>query len=60
MFDLLGRVAIGGLWSYGEALRCTENDDVRRSLLFAEATGAAAAVKALISNNPALYSPHKG
>jgi hypothetical protein len=59
MFDLLGRFAIGGLWSYGAALLCAEGDDARRSLLFAEAAGAAAGVKALISNNPVLYSPIK-
>ena len=59
MFDLLGRLAIGGLWNYGEALLREEDDDILRSLLLAEVAGAAAGVRALILNNPVLYSPIK-
>ncbi len=59
MFDLMGRIAIAGLWSYGEALLCAKDEDAHRSLLLTEVAGAAAGVKALISNNPVLYSPIK-
>jgi hypothetical protein len=59
MFDLLGRIALSGLWSYGATLLWAEDDDTRRSLFLAEAADAAAGVKALILNNPVLYSPIK-
>ena len=59
MFDLLGRIALSGLWSYGAALQCADDDKFRSDQLLAEAAGAAAGVKALISNNPVLYSPIK-
>ena len=59
MFDLLGRIAISGLWNYGLAHMCAPDDDTRCNLLLAEAAGAAASVEALISNNPVLYSPIK-
>jgi hypothetical protein len=59
MFDLLGRIALSGLWSYGAALQCADDDKFRSGQLLADAAGAAVAVKALISNNPVLYSPIK-
>jgi hypothetical protein len=59
MFDLLGRIALSGLWSYGAALQCADDDKFRSDQLLAEAAGAAAGVKTLISNNPVLYSPIK-
>jgi hypothetical protein len=59
MFDLLGRIAISGLWSYGAALQCADDDKFRSDQLLADAAGAAAGVKMLISNNPVLYSPIK-
>jgi len=59
MFDLLGRIALSGLWSYGAALQCADDDKCRSDQLLAEVAGAAASVKALISNNPVLYSPIK-
>jgi len=59
MFDLLGRIALSGLWSYGAALQCAGDDKFRSDQLLAEAAGTAAGVKALISNNPVLYSPIK-
>lgn len=60
MFDLLGRLAVGGLWGYGALLGTIgEEDEKTRTLLYAEVRGAAAGIKALISNNPTLYSPMK-
>lgn len=59
MFDLLGRIALSGLWSYGAALQCADDDKFRSDQLLAEAAGAAAGVRTLISNNPVLYSPIK-
>ena len=59
MFDLLGRIALSGLWSYGAALQCADDDKFRSDQLLAEAAGSATAVRTLISNNPALYSPIK-
>ena len=59
MFDLLGRIALNGLWNYGAALQCADDDKFRSDQLLAETAGAAACVKMLISNNPVLYSPIK-
>jgi len=57
MFDLLGRLATGALWSYSSLAETTE--DAARKVLFDELHGGAAAIRLLISNNPTLYSPMK-
>lgn len=57
MFDLLGRLATGALWSYSSLAETTE--DATRKVLLDELRGGAAAIRLLISNNPTLYSPMK-
>jgi hypothetical protein len=60
MFDLLGRLAIGGLWSYS-ALLATSEEDENHAVLRDEVAGAAAAaaVSQLIESNPTLFAPLK-
>jgi len=58
MFDLLGRLALAGLWSYSALLQ-VDSEGAASETLRAEAAGAAAAVKFLVSNNPTLYTPAK-
>ncbi|HYG87923.1 MAG TPA: hypothetical protein VD978_16830 [Azospirillum sp.] len=56
LFDLLGRLGTDGIWAYWGALRCSEEQKeagLRETHMYAEA------VKALISNNPALLLPVK-
>lgn len=58
MFDLLGRLAMGGLWSYS-ALVATNEADEEHPALRDEVTGAVAAVSLLIESNPTLFAPMK-
>lgn len=59
LFDLLGRLGIDGIWAYWGALRCSDEEKERREAGLSEAQMYAEAVKALISNNPALLLPAK-
>lgn len=59
LFDLLGRLGIDGIWAYWGALRCSDEEKDRREAGLREAQMYAEAVKALISNNPALLLPAK-
>lgn len=58
MFDLLGRLAIGGLWSYS-ALLATSEESEGHAILRDEIAGAAVAARQLIENNPTLFGPFK-
>lgn len=56
IFDLLGRLGMDGIWVYWEALRFSEEQKeagLRQLQMHGES------VKALISNNPALFLPAK-
>ncbi|MFZ0771279.1 MAG: hypothetical protein WCA49_25405 [Candidatus Sulfotelmatobacter sp.] len=59
MFDLLGRMAVAGLWSYWGATLFAEGEQKERNEAFAEVASHALSVKALISNNPVLLMPAK-
>jgi hypothetical protein len=59
LFDVLGRLSMGGIWAYGMAKGCGEQDsDIYKNLMggFHNYTSA---VKQLISNNPVLLLPIK-
>ena len=58
LFDLLGRLAIGGIWSFSALLYMNEQD-IERATLLEEASAAAAAIGMLIGTNPTLYAPLK-
>ena len=57
MFDVLGRLALGGLWMYYRLL--LENEATIREKIPEELKNCAAAVKHLIINNPTLLLPIK-
>lgn len=58
IFDLLGRLAIGGIWSFARLLATNEQDTAYAGLLN-EVTAAMAAIGWLIETNPTLYAPLK-
>ncbi len=58
LFDLLGRLAIGGIWSFSALLKTNEQDSERAALL-EEVSAATAAIRLLISTNPTLCAPLK-
>lgn len=57
MFDVLGRVAMRGLWARWMEGRCSDEDEEFKSHLQGVASNAERGLKALISNNPVLFSP---
>lgn len=59
LFDILGRLSLGGIWAHWSALRCDKRKmDIRRK--FANtAFICSLAIKKLISNNPTLLLPIK-
>ncbi len=64
MFDVLGRLALGGLWAFRflESLSRQESDsgqETERERLIREFREYVRAVKCLLSNNPALFLPIK-
>ena len=59
LFDLLGRLGTDGIWAYWGALRCSDEQKDMKEAGMREAQMYAEAVKALISNNPALLLPAK-
>lgn len=59
LFDVLGRLAVAGLWARWTADQCSpEEGDVRTKMLD-DVRGASHAVSQLIENNPALLLPVK-
>ena len=64
MFDVLGRLALGGLWAvrFLESLSRQESDsgqEVERERIIGELREYVGAVKCLLSNNPSLFLPRK-
>jgi hypothetical protein len=59
LFDLLGRMALDGIWAYWGFLRCPEDETVLKDQMLDEAKMYSSAVKSLISNNPSLMLPAK-
>jgi hypothetical protein len=58
LFDLLGRLAIGGIWAFSAALARRE-DDPDRELLLEEVAASVTAIRWCIEANPTLNSPLK-
>lgn len=59
LFDVLGRLAMGGLLTYWCLNRVEKNDDGRRQELQSEVSRFSNATKQLILNNPVLFLPIK-
>lgn len=59
LFDVLGRLAMDGIWTYWFAQRCAEGQDDAQNRFLASYQEYAAATKALLSNNSALFLPIK-
>jgi hypothetical protein len=59
LFDLLGRLATDGIWAYWATCRFTDEEPEAKQRRVQEVWMRMSAVKALISNNPALLLPVK-
>ncbi|MDO9005017.1 MAG: hypothetical protein Q7V20_16355 [Aquabacterium sp.] len=59
LFDLLGRLGISGVWAYWGARRCVDGEEVMQQKYFQDTWEYVSAIKALITNNPALLLPAK-
>ncbi|MGX2028787.1 hypothetical protein [Methylocaldum gracile] len=59
LFDLLGRLAMSGIWAYWGVQRCSDVEGEAKQQMLQEAWMYASSVKALISNNPTLLLPEK-
>jgi hypothetical protein len=59
LFDLLGRLALPGIWAYWGAERCPPGEPEQKQQMLDIAHMYMSAIKDLISNNPALLLPRK-
>lgn len=59
LFDLLGRLATDGIWAYWDACQCSNEEQEAKQRGLHDVWMSMSSVKALISNNPALYLPAK-
>ncbi|NTU44057.1 MAG: hypothetical protein HGA99_00835 [Chlorobiaceae bacterium] len=60
LFDLLGRLAIGGIWAYWGASHSTANEDLdAKKQLLQESSMYSESLKQLINSNPVLLLPVK-
>lgn len=59
LFDILGRLALEGVWSYWTAQKCSTDQAETKAKCEESFHAISDAVKALISNNPALFLPIK-
>ena len=59
LFYVLGRIAMGGIWTYWEMQRVPKDNEELLQLLMREVQIYSAAIKHLILNNPVLLSPYK-
>ncbi len=59
MFDILGRLAVDGIWAYWGVLMCPAEATALRQARQEELFKLADAVKSLVSNNPTLFLPAK-
>lgn len=57
LFDLLGRVGVTGLWTHWTAIRTSEAQVEERAARLEEAGALRQAMKAMVANNPTLFSP---
>lgn len=59
LFDLLGRLGMDGIWAYWGSQRSPDEEKEAKERMLNEARMYASAIKALVSNNPALLLPIK-
>ena len=59
LFDVLGRLAMGGIWAYWIAKQVEEDENDRYDLCWREIDSYTIAIKQLISHNPTLLLPIK-
>ncbi|MCP4699025.1 MAG: hypothetical protein GY862_19555 [Gammaproteobacteria bacterium] len=59
LFDLLGRLALAGIWAYCRAHRCSDEEAKIKEQMLQKTRKYMSSVKALILNNPALLLPVK-
>lgn len=59
LFDVLGRVAMDGIWRYWQLVKIPEEEFDLQQLFHEEVQKCFIAIKQLISNNPILFSPYK-
>lgn len=59
LFDVLGRLAVDGIWAYWFAERCAEEQDDAQNQFLTLYKEHATSIKALMSNNPTLFLPVK-
>lgn len=59
LFDVLGRLAIGGIWAYWSTQQVDDDENEILDQMWGEVQSISVAVKQLISNNPALFLPIK-
>jgi hypothetical protein len=59
LFDVLGRLSVGGIWSYWSLQRVSEDETEILEQLWNDVRSISVAVKQLISNNPTLLLPIK-
>jgi hypothetical protein len=59
LFDLLGRLATDGIWAYWGACRYSNEEEEAKQRGLHDVWMSMSSVKALISNNPALFLPAK-
>lgn len=58
LFDVLGRLALAGIWSYWTSIICQDDEDIKQKSL-REQTIVIREMKQLINNNPTLSTPVK-
>ncbi len=59
LFDVLGRVAMKGIWTYWLMTRITQNNKEELQKFQSKVQRYFVAIKQLISNNPVLFTPYK-
>ena len=59
LFDLLGRLAVDGLWAYWGAQHCSPEETEQKQRMLDGAEMCMSAIKDMVSNNPALLLPIK-
>lgn len=59
LFDVLGRLAIGGIWAYWNTQLVSEDETEILEQVWKKVRSFSVAIKRLISNNPTLFLPMK-
>ncbi|MFK5892617.1 MAG: hypothetical protein QM504_05305 [Pseudomonadota bacterium] len=59
LFDILGRLAMGGIWTYWYQSRLSDENNETKDKIWEETRKYTTAIKGLIVNNPILFLPIK-